>query len=383
MLPPESQDPVAFNSRTSNSNLINRLILLVLLVGLFSLSYQVLAFFISPVLWAAILAYVTWPLYRRLRQRLNDRHNLSATLMTLGFVLVIGVPVMIGVFILQQEARMLYVHLQTQLLSGTFSIPDLVTKLPVVGVQIQQMIADLNADPDQIMLEIRQWLQSHLAYGKQIANEVSRNLARLSFALMTLFFMYRDGDRVLIQVKAALHKILDIRSEGYLQAIGQTTQAVVYGIGLTALAQAMLAGLGYWVAGAPSPILLTLMTLVIALIPFGTPFAWGAVSIWLFSQGQTVPALGLAAWGVFVVSWIDNIIRPMVISGATQVPFILIMFGVLGGLTAFGMIGLFIGPVILAVLLAVWREWLSQEHVVEEQAVEIETLRAQTEINQA
>lgn len=349
-----------------NPQLVNRLILLTLLIGLLSLSYQILAFFISPVLWAAILAYVTWPMYRRLRERLNQRHNLSATIMILGFILVIGVPVMIGLFILQQEARMLYGHLQIQLLSGKFSIPDLVTKLPLIGSQIQELIAELNADPDQIVVQMREWIQSHLAYGKEIVNEVSRNLARLSFALLTLFFMYRDGDRVLVQVRAALHKLLDSRSEGYLQAIGQTTQAVVYGIGLTALAQAMLAGIGYWVAGAPSPILLTLMTFVIALIPFGTPFAWGAVSIWLFSQGQTIPALGLAAWGVFVISWIDNIIRPMVISGATKVPFILIMFGVLGGLTAFGMIGLFIGPVILAVLLAVWREWLAQEGVVEQ-----------------
>ncbi|MFZ3193033.1 MAG: AI-2E family transporter [Moraxellaceae bacterium] len=357
-----------------NPQLINRLILLTLLVGLLALSYQVLAFFISPVLWAAILAYVTWPMYRRLRNGLNQRHNLSATIMILGFILVIGVPVMIGLFILQQEARMLYGHLQTQLLSGKFSIPDLVTKLPLIGGQIQELIAELNADPDQIMLQMREWIQSHLAYGKEIVNEVSRNLARLSFALLTLFFMYRDGDRVLVQVRAALHKVLDTRSEGYLQAIGQTTQAVVYGIGLTALAQAMLAGLGYWMAGAPSPILLTLMTFVIALIPFGTPFAWGIVSLWLVSQGQTMPALGLALWGIFVVSWIDNIIRPMVISGATKVPFILIMFGVLGGLTAFGMIGLFIGPVILAVLLAVWREWLAQEAVVEQ--AEIDAVRA-------
>jgi len=353
-----------------NPQLVNRLILLTLLIGLLSLSYQILAFFISPVLWAAILAYVTWPMYRRLRERLNQRHNLSATIMILGFILVIGVPVMIGLFILQQEARMLYGHLQIQLLSGKFSIPDLVTKLPLIGSQIQELIAELNADPDQIVVQMREWIQSHLAYGKQIVNEVSRNLARLSFALLTLFFMYRDGDRVLVQVRAALHKLLDTRSEGYLQAIGQTTQAVEYGIGLTALAQAMLAGLGYWVAGAPSPILLTLMTFVIALIPFGTPFAWGAVSLWLVSQGQTMPALGLALWGIFVVSWIDNIIRPMVISGATKVPFILIMFGVLGGLTAFGMIGLFIGPVILAVLLAVWREWLAQEGVVEQADVD-------------
>ncbi|MEC7120751.1 MAG: AI-2E family transporter [Pseudomonadota bacterium] len=345
-------------------HVVNRLLLLTLLVGLLILSYQILAFFISPVLWAAILAYVTWPLYRRLYTLLHGRRNLSALIMVSSLALIIGVPLLIGVFVLQQEARQLYVHLQGQLLAGQITVPELLTRLPVIGAQIEQMVREVNADPDQITQQTRQWVQSHLAYGKQIFNEISRNLARLSFALLTLFFMYRDGDRVLAQVRAALHKILDSRSEGYLQAIGQTTQAVVYGIGLTALAQALLAGLGYMVAGAPSPILLTLVTFLIALIPFGTPFAWGAVCIWMFSQGQTMPALGLALWGIFVVSWIDNIIRPMVISGATKVPFLLIMFGVLGGLAAFGMIGLFIGPVILAVLLAVWREWLAQEGVV-------------------
>ena len=347
-------------SAMSEILMINRLLLLTLLVGLLALSFQVLSFFIIPVLWAAILGYVTWPMYRRLNHRLNHRRNLSATVMLLALIFTIGVPLLIGAFYLQQEARYLYNHVQVLMLMGQFEIPDFLRKLPSIGPQLQDIVKQMNADPTQITGEIREWVQAHLAYGREIFNQISQNLARVTFALFTLFFIYRDGEHILSQVQLALHKILGKRSEGYLQAIGQTTRAVVYGIGLTALAQAALAGIGYVVAGAPSPVLLTLMTLLIALVPFGTPFAWGGVAIWMLINGQTMPAIGLILWGVFVVSWIDNIIRPMVISGATKVPFLLIMFGVLGGLGAFGMVGLFIGPVILAVLLAVWREWLAQ-----------------------
>ena len=121
-----------------------------------------------------------------------------------------------------------------------------------------------------------------------------------------------------------------------------------------------MAGIGYAFAGTPNPILLTIITFIIALIPFGTPFAWGGVALWLLSQGQATEGIGLALWGILVISWVDNLIRPIVISGATQIPFIIIFIGVLGGLTAFGFIGLFIGPVVLAIVLAVWREWISQ-----------------------
>ena len=105
---------------------------------------------------------------------------------------------------------------------------------------------------------------------------------------------------------------------------------------------------------------LTIVTFLMALIPFGPPVAYGAVSLWLFSQGQTMEAIGVMAWGVCIVSTADNVIRPLVISGATKIPFLLIMFGVLGGLASFGLVGLFIGPVILAILLAIWREWLHE-----------------------
>lgn len=100
------------------------------------------------------------------------------------------------------------------------------------------------------------------------------------------------------------------------------------------------------------------VTALVALIPFGTPLVWGAAAMWLLFSGQTTAGIGLLLWGVLVVSWVDNIVRPIMLSRGSDIPFILALFGVLGGLAAFGLVGLFLGPVILAVALAVWREWL-------------------------
>ena len=158
-----------------------------------------------------------------------------------------------------------------------------------------------------------------------------------------------------------LHRFVGARVDAYLAAVGVTTQAVVYGLVLTALAQGTLAGLGYWAAGVEAPVLLAALTVLVALIPFATPFVWGSIGVWLLLQGQLAAGVGLLLWGVLVVSWVDNLIRPLVISRATSIPFLLVMFGVLGGLAAFGLVGLFLGPVILAVLMAVWREWLEEQ----------------------
>ena len=179
--------------------------------------------------------------------------------------------------------------------------------------------------------------------------------------MVTVLFLYRDGESLLRQLRQVLRRLVGARIEGYLGAVGATTKAVVYGLVLTALAQGVLAGLGYWVAGVNAPVLLAALTALIALIPFGTPFVWGSIGVWLLLNGQTAAGFGLLLWGALVVSWVDNLVRPMVISGASRVPFLLVMFGVLGGVAAFGLIGLFVGPVILAVMMAVWREWLGGE----------------------
>ncbi len=341
----------------------------VLLFGLFFvlmyLSFHVLKYFIVPVVWAAIIAYVTWPLYQSVLRMCGQRPTLSATVMILSVVLVLGLPIIFAIFMLQHEGRNLYYELQKQVFSGHLNVPDFVRQLPFIGKEISRTLREINQDPNSIVQSVSLWVQGHLNYGKAVLNEVSRNMIKLCFAMMSLFFFYRDGHTILNQVSKALEMVIGPRIHHYLETISETTRAVVYGVGLTAIAQSFLAGISYFVAGVPNPMVLTIITFLLALVPFGPPVAYTSISLWLFSQGQTVEAIGVMAWGVCIVSTADNVIRPLVISGATQIPFLLIMFGVLGGLASFGMVGLFIGPVILAVLLAIWREWLHENNETE------------------
>lgn len=350
-----------------NTSQIQRLLLLGLFVCLLFLSFQILKFFIIPAVWAAILAYMTWPAYQLILRNFGYRHNLSAITMTTVLIIIIGVPFIIAIFLLQLEGRELFIKLQRQIYDGGIQLPDFVRSIPIVGSELHRLVAQLNAHPQDITQSIRGWMQGHIGYGRVVLEELSRNIIKLVLAFFTLFFFYRDGTNILDEVRRALNNIIGFRVHAYLNAIGETTRAVVYGVGLTALAQALLAGLGYWVAGIPNPLMLTFATFILALIPFGTPFSWGGVCLWLLSQGHNIEALGMGIWGLCVVSWVDNIIRPLVISGATKIPFLIIMFGVLGGIASFGMVGVFIGPVILAILLAVWREWLHQKLVEPEQ----------------
>lgn len=344
----------------SKEVIIQRLLAITLLVVLFILCFQVVQFFIVPAIWAAILAYVTFPIYTFFHEKVRFSSDFSAAIMTVSITLLIGVPLVIGVFILQQEALTLITSLIHRIRVGYLDVPESIKQLPVIGQPIKDMLWQINKNPESALETVRTWVQSHLYYGKVALDVVASGLAKLGMALMTLFFFYRDGINLIRQVRQALRNIIGNRIDGYIDSVGMTTRAVVYGIGLTALAQALLAGIGYYFADAPSPILFTIVTFIVALIPFGTPFAWGGMAIWLLSQGHTIEGIGLGLWGILVISWVDNLIRPIVISGATKIPFIIIFIGVLGGLTAFGFVGLFIGPVVLAIGLAVWREWISQ-----------------------
>ena len=340
---------------------LQKVLLFGLIFILFYLSFQVLKYFIVPVLWAAIIAYITWPLYHSVQKLCGPRPTLSATLMISMVVLVVGIPLTFAIFMLQHEGRNLFYELQKQVFSGHLNVPQFIRDLPIIGKEVTRTLKEINTDPNSIIQNVSGWFQSHLNYGRLVLSEISKNIFKLCFAVMSLFFFYRDGQTILNQVSKALEMVIGPRIHHYLDTISETTRAVVYGVGLTAIAQALLAGLSYFVAGVPNPMVLTIVTFIFALIPFGPPVAYSAVSLWLFSQGQTIEAIGVMVWGVCVVSTADNVIRPLVISGATQIPFLLIMFGVLGGLASFGMVGLFVGPVILAVLLAIWREWLHEQ----------------------
>jgi predicted PurR-regulated permease PerM len=338
-----------------------RLILALLLGGLLVLAYSVLHLFLVPIAWAAIMAYATWPLYVRLRRALGGRATLSAAVMTLLLSLAIGLPMLWLGLVLRTELGAAYAAVATYLAQGPRPLPDVVLAIPWLGDWLQDHLNQLAANPAALREQIGHWIEQRTGEVLEVLGGVGRNAARLGLALLTVLFLYRDGENLLLQVRQVLGRFVGHRVEAYLAAVGATTRAVVYGLVLTAIAQGALAGLGYWVAGVHSPLLLALMTTLIALIPFGTPFVWGSIGVWLLLTGKTAAGIGLLVWGLVVVSWVDNLVRPIVISSATQIPFLLVMFGVLGGVAAFGLVGLFIGPVVLAVMMAVWREWLGQQ----------------------
>ena len=339
---------------------LRRLIVAGLLAGLLLLAFQVLQPFIVPVIWAVILAYVTWPAHERLVALFRGQRGPAALVMTLLLATLIIAPIVWLVVLVQTEVVDAYREL-TVLLSRGIKLPDMVLELPLVGEWLRDWLARVSANPDELLNEVRGFLDRSSGEVGGVIGGVGRNVVKLVIALLSLYFMFRNGHVLAAQISKGLHQFLGSRVDHYLVAIGDTVKAVVYGLLLAALAQGTLAGVGYWFAGLEAPVFLAALTFLVALIPFVVPFMWGGASLWLLVNGETGAAIGLFVWGLTAVSWIDNIVRPLVISGATQIPFLLVMFGVLGGLTAFGLVGLFIGPVILAVLIAVWREWLAEK----------------------
>jgi predicted PurR-regulated permease PerM len=342
------------------ATLTRRIILGLLLGGLLILSYAVLHLFLAPLAWAGILAYITWPLYARLRRVLRGNATGSALIMTLLLTAAFVLPLLWLIALLRGELAAAYAVVAAYLAEGPRPLPEFIAGIPWLGERLQEFLDQLAGDPAAVQERIGHWVEQRTGEILDLLGDVGHNAAKLGLALIAVFFLYRDGENLLHQAQRVLHRFLGARVEAYLAAAGNTIKAVVYGMLATALVQGLVAGLGYWAAGLEAPVLLTVLTVLIALIPFGTPFVWGSIGVWLLLNGQVAAGIGLLLWGALVVSWVDNLVRPLVISYATRLPFLLVIFGVLGGLAAFGLIGLFLGPVIVAVLVAVWREWLEE-----------------------
>jgi len=270
--------------------------------------------------------------------------------------------------LLRVEAIAGYGAVQTFLASNP-QVPPALRDIPGIGPWLQETLAQLAANPTALRQQFMLLLEESSLEMTRLIGGVGRNVAKLFFAVLSMFFLLRDGPRILREARAILEGILGPSVRDYLDAVGSTTQAVVYALMLGALAQGSVAGLGYAIFGVKASVLLGALTALVALVPFGAPLVWGSLSLWMLLTGEIWQGTGLLLWGLLIVSWVDNIVRPFVISNATQMPFLLVVFGVLGGVLAFGLVGLFIGPVLLAVSLAIWREWLEQHQEPDENVV--------------
>jgi predicted PurR-regulated permease PerM len=336
---------------------LRRLITVVLLAGLVLLGERVMEPFIVPLLWAAILAFVSWPAYERLLRACGGRGIIAALLMTAAVTAAVIAPLAWLAVVLRLEVVHAY-HNTQELLAGGVQWPPALLRVPWLGDQLRELTLRVAQDPHALGLELRKVTDHSFDQIAHVLGGITRNVVKLVFAVVSLFFVYRGGRSFASQLADLLEQVLGPRVHNYLDAIGQTVKAVVYGLVLAALVQGVLVGLGYWIAGAGAPVFLAALTTVCGLIPFAVPALLIGVVLWLVVSGHTVAGVALGVWGGLVVGWTDHIVRPFLISREAQIPFLLVLFGVLGGLAAFGLVGLFIGPVILAVLLAIWREWL-------------------------
>lgn len=315
---------------------------------------KVLLPFVQPILWAAILGSATWPAYRRLRELLGNRESLAAALMTVALVVTVVVPVVFLGIALVREIEPAVSRAQTWAASGQAELPDWAKKIPGVEAAAKPWLDRLTDEEQR-----ERWLKDGLWPMERVirwSRGVLTQIAVLLLTVFTLFFVYRDGENAAREARWLLDRIAGGGGKSLLLAVRATVRAVFFGWLLTAAAQGLVSMFGYWAVGLHAPVLLGVATGLAAVIPFGVGLVWIPAALSLVMSGEVGKAIFLAAWSIGVVSFIDNFLRPLFISGPSKIPFILVFFGVMGGLLVFGFIGLVLGPVFLGILLALWRQ---------------------------
>jgi predicted PurR-regulated permease PerM len=305
--------------------------------------------FLVPMIWAAILAYVTWPLFQRVRVW-SGRPGLTAGVFTLLQALGVALPLVWLLVALASEATSLVGSAKEWLDAGA-PAPQWIDRYPWLATRV----AELRAQPIPGPTDLAEVLTK---YGAQVsgrlvdlAGGVARNLFAVTITLITLYAFYVHGERLIVHARRLARVVFPGTSESFVDDVGGVVRAVVFGLLGTAIVQGTLAAIGFAIFGVPSAVILGTATSVLSFVPAGPPIVWGGAALWLFFQGSPVWTwLGMAAWGVLLVSSVDNVLRPILISsGPTPIPFLLVFFGVLGGLAAFGVLGLFLGPVLLSI----------------------------------
>jgi len=314
--------------------------------------------FLSVLMWAAVLCFSTWPLYRRLLKVLRGRRTLAASFMLLVLILLFLLPFAIIGLTLADNVKELTVATRNWLEAGPPAPPEWLAKIPVVGQKVSDYWQSVAHDSAKLLQESQRFIEPVSAGLLKVGLLLGRGLFQLALSILVAFFLFRDGLAAAEWLTTGVERIGGERGKHLLKVAGNTVRGVVYGILGTALVQAVTAGIGFVIAGVPGAGLLALLTFFLSVVPVGPPLVWIPAALWLFHQGSPGWGIFMLVWGVGVSS-VDNVVKPWLISHGSEMPFILILFGVLGGALAFGFIGVFLGPTLLAVGFRLAEEWLA------------------------
>lgn len=333
---------------------LSRILLGLLLLGCLLVLWP----FATALLWASVLSFSLWPLYKRLLAVLKGRRTLAASLVSLGLILALLLPFGIVTVKLADNVSELKAATQRWLEAGPPAPPKWLEKIPLVGRTATEQWRNLAADTAKLREQAQRLVEPVGSFLLSAGLKLGGGLIQMALSLLIAFFFLRNGPTVAGHLSTTIHRIAGERGTQLLEVAGSTVRGVVYGILGTALVQAVMAGFGLLIAGVPGTALLAFLIFFLSVVPMGPPLILVPAALWLFHQGST-------GWGIFMLIWalgvstIDNFVKPWLISQGSDLPLILIMFGVLGGAFAFGFIGVFIGPTLLAVGYRLLKEWSS------------------------
>jgi len=335
------------------------LLLIITVAGLYFLQD-----FLVPVLAALIIGLASWPRYQQLVASCGHRRSLAATLALIIVLVVLVVPLGIALNFAIQEASS-FIRWALAANREGVAVPQWIQELPFVGERLTEYWQEYIGEPQALGTLVQMVSGEHLGNVYRMVLSATGNLFHLFltvlFMLITLFFIYRDGDILVAQLDVVGERVLPDRWQRFSRVVPATINSTVTGMGLIALGEGIVLGIAYWIAGVPSPALIGVVTGFMALIPGGAPLSVTIVSLYLVGSGNGLAGVALFAWGAIELFIVDKTIRPRLVGGPVRMPFLPTFFGLVGGVQTMGVVGLFVGPVLMALLVAIWREWLYED----------------------
>ena len=330
-------------------------------IGLGLLGLWVAWDFLTPFAWAAVLALTLWPLYRRLAGRVSfDRANVFAPLLfTVGVGIVLFIPVALALHQIAQEGQAVAQYLSHVRHNG-IPVPQWLNQMPLGDHAVRWWTSNL-ADPKgaTVLLGGNPDAESDAGWSRSLAGQMLHRTFHFVVTLAALFALLRDGAWISNRVLDTADRLLGDPGERLASKTVDTVRGTVNGTVAVAVVEGLVIGAAYIVAGVPNPLLLALITMAFAMVPLGAWVVFSAASLLLLLQGGSVfAAAGLFGFGAAVMLIGDFFLWPAMIGNAARLPFLLAFVGIFGGLQAFGLVGLFLGPLVLAALWTVWREWI-------------------------
>src|ERR1700722_4226325 len=329
------------------------------LVGCVAVLYP----FLSALLWAGILVFTTWPVHEWIRARLRLGRGAAALVMIGLTAVVLVLPIALAAPGGSDDVTQLRHAILDTLRGGLPASPAWLEDVPLVGPTLADLWNHWAADIGALLEALRPFLGIILEGGLSVVLGIANGVVMFLLALFVAFFFYVYGEPLAERMRRIMHRIAGGHADGLIGVTGATVRGGGYGIVGTAVVQGILTAFGLWRSGVPRPVLLGVVAGLLSVLPIGAPVVWIPAALWLLGTGHIGWGIFLGVYCVLAVSGADSVIRPWFIARGAHLPFLLTILGVLGGALAFGLLGIFLGPVLLGVGFTLLNEWGKEEEI--------------------